>query len=107
MDEMSSQLKSLRKVEDEDWAGKAAVVQTAQAELMKCFPLVPALLEKTPDGTEKAEQIAYYKQLLAENLALLFKLEVAYHKEDEDLAEDIMDELKSLKKKGHTNFIEE
>lgn len=107
MDELSSQLKSLRRVDDGDWAEKVAVAQRAQEALLKCFPLIPALVEKTADAAEKGKQVAHYRQLLAENMVLLCKLELAFHAEDEDLSDDILRQLKEVKKKGHTEYIED
>lgn len=107
MDELSGHLKSLRKFDDEDWAGKAEAVKKAQAELLACFTLVPAMLESVPEGPVKAKQMAEYKKLLATNFAQLCELELALYEEDEDLVDDVLSELKSIKKDGHTQFIEE
>ncbi len=107
MDELSSHIKSLRKFDDTDWSGKAGAVLKAQEELLKCFPLVPSMVEKMEDGTEKAELLAEYKKLLAKNYAKLCDLELALYSEDEGLVDDVLSELKSIKKEGHTQYIEE
>ncbi len=107
MGELSGILKSLRRYEDNDWTGKAKVAQEAQAELLKCFAYFPAMLENVPASAEKSQQIVEYKKLLAENYILLCDLETAFIKQDEDEADDVISELKSIKKKGHTNYIEE
>jgi len=105
MDELSGLLKSLRKVEGFD--EKAAVVRQAQEELIKCFPLVPELTEKTEDPALKAAQVAEYKKLLAKNYMLLCDYELAFLSKDEEKADEIYDLLKKVKKDGHTNYIEE
>ena len=105
MDELSGLLKSLRRIDDFD--KKAAVVRQAQEELIKCFPLIPELTEKTEDEALKASQVAEYKKLLAENYMLLCDYELAFLNKDEEKADEIYDLLKKVKKDGHTNYIED
>ncbi len=105
MDELSGLLKSLRKIDGFD--EKAAVVRQAQEELIKCFPLIPALTEKTEDAALKAAQIAEYKKLLARNYVLLCDFELAFLNKNEEQADDIYDQLKKIKKEGHTAYIED
>jgi len=107
MDELSGLLKSIRKYEDDQWNEKAGVVREAQEALLKCFPLIPAMTEKVKDPEARALQVADYKRLLAENYALLCQYEIAFLKKDEDLADDLYRELKSIKKEGHTGYIED
>ncbi len=107
MDELSSTLKSLRRLDEGDWNGKVEVAQKAQEELLKCFGLHPKSLAKVKDEAEKAVLIAEYKKLLAENYAKLCELELAFLTKDEDLSDDILSALKKIKKKGHTKYIED
>jgi len=65
------------------------------------------MLDNVPDGPEKQKQVAEYKRLLGVNYAKLAELELAILDEDEDLVDDTLDELKSIKKEAHTQFIEE
>ncbi len=105
MDEMSGHLKSIRRLES--FPEKAAAVRAAQEELIKCFAFIPALTEKTTDKDVQAQQIANYKKLLAKNYMLLCDYELAFLAKDEDKADKIYRELKSVKKDGHTEYIEE
>lgn len=106
MDDLNAKLKSLRKLEDDDWAGKATAIKEAQDILLTCFPLDPLILEKV-EGIDKTKALAEYRKLLALNYAKLCELELALLAEDEDLAYDIQKEIKTLKKEGHQQFIEE
>ena len=105
MSELSGLLKSIRKVETS--AEKAEIAAKAQDELLKCFPLIPALTEKTTDPAKKALEIADYKKLLTKNLALLCDYEIAFLNGDEGAAEEIGLLLKKMKKEGHSQYIEQ
>ena len=105
MDELNGHLKSLRKLEDFD--SKVEAARNAQKELLQCFPLIPTLVEGISDEKEKAKLMADYKKLLAVNYAKFCDLELAFLDENEELADEITRELKSIKKQGHQKYIED
>lgn len=106
MDEVSGALKNLRRAKD-DYSKCLELVREAQSKLIECFQYVPAMLEKMPDGKEKAEAHANYKKTLASSYQALCDLEIAYLSEDIDKIDDAMDTVKSSRKDGHEVFIEE
>ena len=65
------------------------------------------MTEKTEDAALKAAQVAEYKKLLARNYVLLCDYEIAFLNKDEEKADDIYDQLKKIKKEGHTAYIED
>jgi len=69
MDELSSLLKSTRRVDS--WAEKADLARKAQDELLACFSLVPMMVEGVEDTAQKEKMVADYKRLLALNYAKL------------------------------------
>lgn len=106
MDEVSGNLKLLRRVKD-DYAAGVELIQKAQTAMVACYPMTPAMLEKMPEGKEKQVAMAKYRQILAESIATLCQLELAYLAEDQDAIDDATDAWKKSRKKGHTKFIEE
>ena len=106
MDEVSGNLKMLRRAGD-DYAKALELVRDAQAKLLECFAYTPEMLEKMPEGKEKATAIANYKKTLAASYQTLCDLEVAYLTEDLDKIDDAMDLVKKSRKDGHQEFIEE
>jgi len=106
MDEVSGSLKQLRRVKD-DYAAGVELIHKAQKAMIECFPMTPELLEAMPEGKEKKEAMAKYGQVLAESLATLYQLELAYIAEDQDLIDDATDAWKKSRKAGHKEFIDE
>lgn len=106
MDEVSKSLKLLRRAKD-DYAKGLELVRAAQTQMLECFPYVPALIEKMPEGKEKDIALANYKMTLAASYQTLCGLEVAYLSEDEDQIDDAMDLVKKSRKDGHEEYIEE
>lgn len=106
MDEVSGCLKSLRRAGD-DYAKALVLVREAQVALIECFALSPAMIEKMPEGKEKAIAMANYKKTLAASYQTLCDLELAYLSEDEDKIDDAKDAVKKSRKDGHREFIEE
>jgi len=106
MDEASGELKMLRRVKD-DYAAGVVHIQKAQTAMVACYPMTPAMLEKMPEGKDKAVAMAKYRQTLAKSIATLCQLELAYLAEDQDAIDDATDEWKKSRKAGHSEFIEE
>lgn len=106
MDELNGHLKSLRRLEDTDWAGKAEAIQKAQQELVASIFLEPTLISELPEE-EKMKQMALYKKHMADAFVALVALETALLNEDEDAADDLIRSLKKIKKYGHTDFVQE
>ena len=108
MEEVSDNLKGLRKAtKDKDFATCLELVRDAQSKLLECFAYTPSLIEKMPEGKEKAMATANYKKTLAASYRTLCDLELAYISEDLDKIDDANDAVKKSRKTGHKEFIEE
>jgi len=105
MSEMNSHLKSIRKAES--FEAKAEAVRSAQAELLKCLDLVPSETKAVKDTAERTKLIAEYKQMIAQNFALLCEYELAFLAEDEAKSKEIYTKLREIKKAGHDKYYTE
>lgn len=106
MDEVSGSLKGLRRAGDN--YGKALeLVRAAQKAILECFAFSPEMIEKMPEGKEKATALANYKKTLAASYQTFCDLELAYLSEDQDKIDDAKDLVKKSRKTGHQEFIEE
>lgn len=106
MEQVSRSLKLLRRA-GEDYEKATGLVQEAQVIMLECFSLMPYLVEKMPEGKEKALAMAQYRKLMAESYKKLCDLELAYLSGDIDKIDDALDEVKGSRKDGHEKFIEE
>jgi len=105
MDVISSSLKGLRRAEN--FEEKAQLARDAQAAALASLEYLPMMFEKVTDKKELAKNTADFKRLVGLTYSKLAELEMAFIAEDEEKADKIADELKDLKKEGHTAYIEE
>lgn len=104
MEEGAIALKSLRKIDKSDWAGAAKAARAAADGMRKSMPHVPVLVQRMPEGKEKAKAVADYKRVMGEVYAALCELELAYLDEDSAKVEAAMGKIKALKKEGHKKY---
>jgi len=104
MDESGKALKSLRKIEKNDWAAGAKAARTAAEGCRKGMAYIPALVKEMPDGKEKTKAIADYRRLMGVSYASLCALELAYLSEDQTKVDAAMKDVKAVKKEGHKKY---
>ncbi|MCP5536234.1 MAG: hypothetical protein H7A51_08380 [Akkermansiaceae bacterium] len=104
MEEASDALKSLRKIDKNDWAAGAEAARKAADGIRKGMEYIPALVKDMKDGKEKTKAIADYRRLLGLSYADLCELELAYLEEDQGKVDAAMKKIKATKKEGHKKY---
>ena len=107
MSQTSDALKSLRKMDKNDWAGAAKAARTAADGSRKGMEFIPALVAEMKDGKEKTKAIADYRRLMGLSYAALCELELAYLDEDQAKVDAVMKKVKAGKKEGHKKYEDE
>ncbi len=104
---VSKQLKSLRTIDREDYAAGAAAVKKAHEALLESMKYTPAMVEKMPEGEEKAKALADSRRVMGLSYAALCELELAYLAKDSEKISTAMSKVKSTKKEGHKKYIDD
>lgn len=105
MERFNDAYKALRKVED---AGKAvALTREAQQSVIQSLSEVPALVKEMPDGPAKSKAAAEYRKMMGEVFVTLCEMETLYLEGKTDEAAEKLRGLRSVKKKGHDQFMED
>ena len=106
MDEMSSALKSLRRLkrDPERWSKSAAAIEKGAQACIKAMAYVPSEIEALPAGPEKAKALADARRMLGLTLAAFSELELAFLAEDEEKVDAAVDKLKELKGDAHEKY---
>jgi hypothetical protein len=109
MEEMSSALKSLRRLErdPERWTKSAAVVHAGGDACIKAMSLIPKEVEAMKDGPEKTKAIADVRRFMALTLAAYAELELAFLAEDEAKVDELKEKLSELKADSHEKYNKE
>jgi len=107
MKQSSGALKSLRKIDKDDWAGGAEAARSAADGLRKGMEFVPILIKGMPEGKEKAKALADYRRMMGLSYANLCELEIAYLEEDAEEVDAAMTEVEAGTKEGDTESSEE
>ncbi len=105
MEHLDDAYKGFRR--EKDPAAGAEQARKAQTAVATSLAEIPAMLTKMPDGPEKSKAISSYRQTMGELYVLLCKAEQAFLNEKVDEIPALVDEMKKLKKTGHTNFMED
>lgn len=104
MDTLSGSLKGLRKAETPE--AKVALVQEAQKATLKSLTYLPMIFKDLKDEKEKAKSTADYKKLVGQTYVKLCELEMAFLAGEAEKADEILGQLKDLKKEGHDKYTE-
>ena len=107
MQAVSKQLKSLRKIDKDDFATAAEAVRKAHTALLSAMQYTAALVEEMPKGDEKAKALADSRRLLGLSYAALCELELAYLEKDPAKIEAAMTKVKGTKKEGHKKYTDD
>lgn len=104
MEDSAKALKTLRKINKDDWASGAKAARDAADGCRRGMAYIPALVNEMPEGKEKAQAIADYKRLMGVTYVALCELELAYLEEDQTKVEAAMTKIKAGKKEGHRKY---
>lgn len=104
MDTMSSAYKKLRKAKTTK--EKVELMRTAQKATLKSLEYLPMIFKDIKDEAEKAKATADYKKLTGQLFVKWCELEIAFMAEDQDKADEIIGQIKDLKKEGHEKYTE-
>lgn len=107
MEEASEAIKSLRKIDRNDWKSGADLARKAADGIRKGMEFIPWMIEEMPDGLEKTKAIADYRRLMGLSYADLCELELAYLDQDAEKVDEVMSRVKAGKKEGHKKYSDE
>jgi phosphoenolpyruvate-protein kinase (PTS system EI component) len=107
MKTVSDSLKSLRKMDKDDYAAGAEAVRQAHAALLRSMAYRPTLVKEMKDGDEKAIALADSRRLMGMTYAILCEMEIAYIKKDDALIKELTGKWKDLKKEGHKKYTDD
>lgn len=99
MEEMSDALKSLRRMEKDDWQAGVRAARTAVKACYEAMKYTPALLNDMPDGKEKEKALADYRRLLGLSYVSLCELELSFLEQDQEKVTATLKKNKSTKKR--------
>jgi hypothetical protein len=105
MDEVDGAYKAFRR--EQDPAKGAAAARDAQEATLKAILETPALISKIADPAAKAKAVAAYRKTMGRLFITLCEVEEAFLAKDLDKVAELVETLKSLKKEGHDQFMEE
>ena len=105
MEKVDDAFKGFRRETDPVKGAKAA--REAQEGVLKALPLIPALIEKMPAGEAKEKAIVAYRTQMGQLFVTFCEVEAAFVAKDLPAVTKLVDSLKSAKKKGHDEFMEE
>ena len=104
MEQASDALKSLRKMDKDDWTAGAKAARTAADGIRKGMAFIPVLIEGMKDGKEKTKAIADFRRMMGLSYANLCELELAYLDEDQEKIDVVLKKVKAGKKEGHKAY---
>ena len=104
MEQTSDALKSLRKMDKDDWAAGAKAARTAADGVRKGMEFIPVLIKDMKDGKDKTMALADFRRMMGLSYANLCELELAYLEEDADKVEEALKKVKAGKKEGHKKY---
>ena len=105
MEKVDEAFKGFRRETDPVKGAKAA--REAQEGVIKALAFTPALVEKMPAGEAKEKAIVAYRTQIGQLFVLFCQVEAAFVAKDLPGVTKLVDSLKSAKKKGHDEFMEE
>jgi Cytochrome b562 len=105
MEAMDDAYKAFRKTEDATQG--AAKAREAQTHVAKSLMHLPDMLSKMPEGPARAKASASYRMMMGQLYVKLCEVEQAFLDNKLDKVAELVNDLKELKKKGHSEFMEE
>lgn len=105
MEILNDAYKSMRK--EENPAKGAALARESQDAMIKAIVEVPELVKAMADGPEKIKASAEYRMMMANLIASLAEMELAFLNNDMAKVKTIVEKMRESKKQGHDKFMEE
>jgi len=105
MEAMGHALKGFRK--ETDPAKCAALAREAQQAVAKGLLELPELVNKMPEGPDKAKAAAEYRKMMGKVYVSLCEVEEAYLAGNAEEAGRILGSMREMKKAGHDKFMED
>lgn len=107
MEESSTALKTLRKMDPNDWAAGAEAARKAADGIRKGMEYDPALAKDMKEGDKKIMFLAKYRRAMGESYVLLCELELAYLEKDKEKVDAVIAKVKESRKLGHREYKED
>jgi len=107
MSATSKALKSLRKIDLNDWDALAKAARDAHTAFLKSMPEVATMVKEMKDGPEKEKALADSRRLMGLCYAALCELELAYLAKDKAKVAAVMSKIKEVKKEGHEKYTDD
>jgi hypothetical protein len=105
MEVVGSAFKAFRTEKDPDKG--AATARDAQQATLKATAILPATVTKIADPAAQAKAAAEYRLMLGKLYVAFCEVEQAYLSKDMEQVAKVLESLKTMKKDGHTKFMEE
>jgi len=105
MDEVDDAYKAFRR--EQDPVKGAAAARDAQDGSLKAIAETPALIAKIADPAAKAKAVVAYRKMMAQLFVTFCEVEEAFHNKDLEKVTELVETLKTLKKDGHDQFMED
>lgn len=105
MSAMNDAYKAMRR--EKDPAKGAELAREAQDAMITAIKILPVLVTDMPEGDEKAKAAANYRKMMGELIATLGDMELAFLNGDLDKVKAVVKDMRSSKKAGHDQFMEE
>lgn len=107
MEQTSSALKKLRRIDKSDWDAGAKAARSAAEGIRKGMEFIPAIVKEMPDGKDKDKAIADYRMMMGQSYAAICELELAYLEEDQEKVNAASRKVKGGKKEGHKKYTDD
>ncbi len=105
MEAMNDAYKGFRR--ETDPAKGAAQAREAQLAVLRGIAETPVMIEKMPEGPDKAKAIVEYRKMMGKLFLSMCAVEEAFLNGKIDEVAKIVEELRDQKKTGHDKFMEE
>lgn len=105
MDAMNDAYKQMRR--ETDPAKGATLARTAQDAMIKAITENPDLVTAMPEGPDKSKALAAYRKMMGNLIATLAEMELAFLNNDLEKVQEIVEQMREMKKQGHDQFMEE
>lgn len=105
MSVMGKSLKGLRRAKTTE--DKVKLIQAAQLATLKSLEYLPMIFKDIKDDAEKAKATADYKMMVGQSYVKFCQLELAFLEGNDEAADELLSEIKDLRKAGHQKYIED
>ncbi len=102
---MNDAYKAIRR--EKDPAKGAALAREAQDAMIKAVTETPELVKAMPEGDDKTKAVAGYRKMMGSLISTLAEMELAFLNNDLAKVEEIVQQMRDMKKEGHDQFMEE